>query len=320
MVKINISKLRNELRQISGQPDSYVLDHIKDVVRDWDGDELDFAKRHVDTVKALLGDSADKKAVAIGKRLTACRPSNPCRSVYCPYCRGKKQDKVAEQAFKHFGDVDKKHLRFVTIIHSIQTDLSAIPEACEHLRNQVRNVLNNHAPDVRLLGFLEVDLKNPDMYRGRYKSSHNVEMEHRPHAKALFKGLGLDLNDPTGLPPKFYLPHLHAIADVSQCAKNLNSDDVLKRAFPHPHQVRVSRLWKNQPKEDAIARIACYTAKFKLQFSDNIYADDPDKPIQSRYMGLYPDDEIRGFFRLANENGNLKMFKVSRRLNRKANG
>ena len=40
MAKINISKLKDELRQISGQPDSYVLDHIKDVIRDWDGGKL----------------------------------------------------------------------------------------------------------------------------------------------------------------------------------------------------------------------------------------------------------------------------------------
>ena len=79
-------------------------------------------------------------------------------------------------------------------------------------------------------------------------------------------------------------------------------------------------MWKNQPKEKGITRIACYTAKFKLQFSDNIYPDDPDKTIQSRYMGLYPDDEIRGFFRMANKNGNLKLFKVSRRLNIKPKG
>jgi hypothetical protein len=271
----------------------------------------------VTTVDALFSDSTDAVALNIGVRLAKCCPRGTCGLVFCPRCRKAKQDKIADEVLDLFGNVPRERLRFLTIIDSVQTDCHDLPKTFKKFKKKLANTFSQHATDARVFGYLEVDIKTPDMFIGTYQNNRGVAVEHRPHAKALFAGLELDLNS-SSAPSKFYLPHLHAIVDLGSDELHLNSEAVLKRSFPHSYQVRVTPLWPEQPRcegdnrfasvEQSLKRISGYMLKFKLQYADNIFADDPGKTTLSKYKGAYPSSDIVDLCKLAHAGKNFKMF------------
>jgi len=317
MGSATLERLRRRLRECAGIESSYVLDNLAKLVPDFDPSEQRLGRMFATTVEALFSGSTDPEALKIGVRLAKCCPREPCGLVFCPRCRKVKQDKIADEVLERFGNVPRDRLRFLTIIDSVQTDCQDLPDAFRRFRKKLANTFSQHATDATVFGYLEVDIKTPDMFIGTYQNSQCVPVEHRPHAKDLLKGLGLDL-DSQQLPPKFYLLHLHAIVDLDRPDLDLNSEAVLKRSFPHPYQVRVTPLWPEQPRcegdrrfasvEQSLKRISGYMLKFKLQYADNIFADDPGKTTLSKYKGAYPSSDIVDLCKLAHAGNNFKMF------------
>jgi hypothetical protein len=312
-----LERLRRRLRESAGVESSHVLDNLASLVPTFDPGEERLGRMFITTVEALFSDSDDAEALKIGVRLANCCPRSPCGLVFCPRCRKAKQAKIAADVIDRFGLVPRDRLRFLTVIDSVQTSHQDLPAAFRRFRKKLANAFSKSAPDARVFGYLEVDIKTPDMFNGTYQNSHGVAVDHRPHAKALLKGLGLDLDSPPH-PAKFYLLHLHAIVDLGCDTNDLNSDAILKRSFPHPYQVRVTPLWPEQPRcegdkrfatvEESLTRISGYMLKFKLQYADNIFADSPGKTTLSKYKGAYPASDIVDLCKLADDGQNFKMF------------
>ena len=229
-------------------------------------------------IERLCEDPVGKKdAAEIGINILECSKTIPCGSPFCPYCRHKEQQKRSVKALAKFANTAKSEMTFLTILHPVTYDPMA--DARDHiddLRSSVRNALNYRGfNQVKMLGGFEVDVKRRQEAQSK-------------RSRRVLTALDMD----TTSAKSAFLVHLHSLVDLGGHSK----DDVRSAfagVFDKPYQVRLSYLRSDMGKDESIDRIARYMFKFRVQFADNLYANEVG--LRARYNQLYPGELMREY-------------------------
>lgn len=229
-------------------------------------------------IERLCEDTAGKPdAAEIGINILECSKSIPCGSPFCPYCRLKEQEKRSAKALTKFAGTAKSEMTFLTILHPVTYDPMA--DARDHidkLRSSVRNALIYRGLNqVQMLGAFEVDVKRRQEAQSK-------------RSRRVLTALDMD----TTSAKSAYLVHLHSLVDLGGHLK----DDVRNAftgVFNKPYQVRLSYLRKDMTKDESIDRIARYMFKFRVQFADNLFANEVG--LRARYNQLYTGELMREY-------------------------
>lgn len=73
-------------------------------------------------IDSLLADWNDREAFGIGVKLLNCTSRTPCNSPYCPMCRHRQQQDLADDISTAFAAVNSDDLRFLTALVSVHYD------------------------------------------------------------------------------------------------------------------------------------------------------------------------------------------------------
>ena len=241
---------------------------------------------HRKFVLDALMDWSDREAVGIGAKIYGCTSRTPCNSPYCPMCRHRQQQILADDIQKAFGAVDDQQLFFMTILVSVHYDPTELtPDRVRAAKKAFRNRIavksqtDDRYKGVRWIGAFEIDAKY-----GSEVLSVNQQNALTP----------LGFVEGEGRP--FYLFHFHAVVDLAGIDAKEFRAALTERLYPHPYQIKLQGLRSDKSKADNLRDLATYMLKFRLQHSDNVRASDDqqaDEFKRTQYLSLYRPDITR---------------------------
>jgi hypothetical protein len=274
------------------------------------------------TLWALYRDLLDRDGTSLFWRMYYCNRKGPewvdgksemvkqnrCYSLFCPSCRKEIQRRRVTRAKKHFGHLPMNRLYFLTVLHKCATDLDRIKSDIAGFKGKVKRAIRKaeHLSQVEMQGAMEIDLKHPSLYE---VATMDGSRDYRQHCADALGALGIHLGQPD-CPDKFWLIHYHAIVDIGQNTPK-QVKDVLKNAFSGNHRVRLDSFHSvhKTPKKTSLNKCATYPLKSKLQYAENIYADDPDKDNKSCYGEAYTPEDMAYLCKAVDDGGNLELMK-----------
>lgn len=231
-----------------------------------------------------------------------CKTSDPCWKILCPYCRTTKQIQASDKAVAAFSSFQAEELRFVTILLPFETDAALMLQSMKTFRKQFNNQLHNNADQLgsdqnpfKLMGAFEIDLKNA-------VTDSNLA----PRSRKLMRDLGFKKQ----LDPQ-YLPHLHAIVGPMDDDKKKYLNSLIEKALGQPlapWQVVYRSLHQHRAKDVNLSRLASYMFKARLQYADNIFADN-EMEKQSRYHTPFMGLTLLNYLTAVEAAGNFKGLK-----------
>jgi hypothetical protein len=271
---------------------------------------------------ALYRDSLDREATDLFWRIYYCHRKAPefvdgkskmvrhnyCRSMFCPTCRDRHQSQRRKLAMKLFARRPHHKLQFLTVLYDCPLRLNGIKALVGNFKKEVKQAFDrvDHLSPIRCLGAMELDLKHPWLFE---VATIDGDTAHRTHCKQAFASMDIDLDSPT-CPDRWWLLHYHALVDIGD-----NDIDgvkkVFKQTFPGAHRVRLSGLHEEDktPKTESIQNLASYQLKSKLQYAENIYANDPTRPNKSRYGKEFAPEAMAEICKVFDDNGNIELVK-----------
>lgn len=267
------------------------------------------------TLWALYRDMLDREGTKLFWRMYECnrdgengRKQNRCNSLFCPSCRKVIQRRRSKRAMKRFGHLPMNRLYFLTVLHKCATGLGDIEKDIGQFKRKVKYAFNKaeHLSPVEMQGSMEIDLKHPSLYE---VATVGCGSDYRQHSMEALGALGIHLGQPD-CPDMFWLIHYHAIVDIGQNTP-VQVKEVLKDAFPGNHRVRLQAFHPvhKTPKMVSLDKCATYPLKSKLQYGENIYADDPLKDNKSCYGSAYALEDMAYLCVAIHNGGNLKLMK-----------
>jgi hypothetical protein len=258
-----------------------------------------FGPVYAATLRALEANSPNFQYIDILDAMMACGQNVPkkirCHSPFCPRCREERRKEASARALKLFGSAPHSRLAFLTVLISADKNLEDVPTVLDQFRKKLQNTCRNICPRVKIMGFFEIDHKLRKL------------VEKRSHTSVALAGIGYDIND-YSLPDEFWLPHYHAIVDVGDYSRE-RIREILAKAFPGSHRVRLQPLRQAQTVEEALTQITGYMLKFKLQYADNIFTSDPKSNLKAKYGSKYNPQRICDIIDFTQNNQNFKMYK-----------
>ena len=223
------------------------------------------------TIKGLVSDLNNSKAMDIAFDIFNCSKSKPCRSPFCPYCRYNIQDNAATTCHQLFSNSPAKDLCFLTVLLPVtyhpQNDVSKIIQSC---RKSISSIFNyRNYTDIVLSGFFEVDIKIPALVKNKPRSLEVLT--------------ALDFDEFNNQPA--YLVHFHALVDLKGHSKAAFRKSLV-RTFNKIYQIRLSALHSKSSKNDNIKNIARYMLKFRTQHANNLFGNQvTGKATYGKFFG-----------------------------------
>ena len=260
--------------------------HLNGGLTKWKSRNDEFVQNHPHAIEAVdiaavqlfetFGAGKHPEAMDMLEGFIKCKSSRPCYKILCPICRTTKQMQAADKAVAAFSSFQAEELRFVTILLPFETDAALMLQSIQTFRKQFNNQLHNNADKLdelqnpfKMMGAFEIDLKN-------VVTDSNLA----PRSQKLMRDLGFK----NQVAPQ-YLPHLHAIVGPMDDEKKKFVNGLIEKALGQPlapWQVVYRSLHRHRAKEVNLSRLASYMFKARLQYADNIFADN-EMEKQSRY-------------------------------------
>ena len=231
-----------------------------------------------------------------------------CRSMFCPSCRQERQKERQKRALKLFGHRPHDRLYSLTILYNCPTSLDKMAGLIGQFKGEVKAAFDkaNHLSPVRFQGAMEMDLKHAALFA---ITNDAGGYETREHSKQAMAALGIDIESQS-CPPEWWLLHFHALVDIGSNSLAVVKQ-VLKASFKGSHRVQLKALHSpnKTPKVKSIENLAAYQLKSKLQYAENIYADNPSVPNKSRYGKAYDPLTMANLCKLYDRQGNIDFVK-----------
>lgn len=231
-----------------------------------------------------------------------CKTSDPCWKILCPYCRTTRQMQASNKAVAAFSSFQAEDLRFVTILLPFETDAALMLQSIQTFRKRFNSQLRNNADKLgsdqhpfKLMGAFEIDLKNA-------VTDSNLA----PRSQKLMRDLGFKKQ----LDPQ-YLPHLHAIVGPMDDDKQKFVNSLIEKALGQPlapWQVVYRSLHQHRAKDVNLSRLASYMFKARLQYADNIFADN-EMEKQSRYHTPFMGPVLLNYLKAVEASSNFRGLK-----------
>ncbi|MBS0248255.1 MAG: hypothetical protein JSR61_16690 [Proteobacteria bacterium] len=240
-------------------------------------------------------------------RLVNCTQSSRCCQIFCPSCRGQRQDRAASDLVCEFQDVDESEIKFMTLLIGVEQDAAILPQRLAEVRQRLRNALHNNKASLAaendplcIVGAFECDLKNL-----------GTQADASRRTQELVKSLGFDPKHK----PSQYLLHLHAVAGRLDEARQEALRAIIGKALGGllPYQLDFRSLYASETKEENLARLGHYMYKARLQFADNIF-DDNWMQKRAKYHTPYKGKELVDYLNVIDEMQNFKGLKFECRL------
>ena len=214
-------------------------------------------------------ENGHKDALPFLDNLMSCRSSSKCWQIFCPACRLRRQQDVAEKVLDRFKTDDASKIRFMTLLIKVEKDASKLPNLMDEFRKRLKNTLRNNTKTLghnltplKVIGAFEIDLKNA-----------GTQWDASIASRDLLKTLGFDPK----YKPSQYLLHLHAIVGPLDDPRKDAMKGLIERSIEKtllPHQLHFDTLHRNKSKEQNLKRLAHYMYKARLQFADNVFENN----------------------------------------------
>ena len=231
-----------------------------------------------------------------------CKSSNRCDKILCPICRTTKQMQASDKALAAFSSFQAEELRFVTILLPFETDAELMLQSMQTFRKRFKSQLRNNADKLgsdqnpfKMMGAFEIDLK-----------CLGTDADLSPRSRKLMRDLGFKIQQKAQ-----YLPHLHAIVGPMDDEKKKFLNSLIEKALGQPlapWQVVYRSLHRHRAKDVNLSRLASYMFKARLQYADNIFADN-EMEKKSRYHTPFKGLTLLNYLTAVEAGGNFKALK-----------
>lgn len=223
-------------------------------------------------IEALFAPSSSQDLQSLGYELFCCNSDQRCGSPFCNYCRTKMQNRYQERVLEYFKIDAEENIFFLTILDDLSyTPTVEIPKRITQLKTSLREFCKNHmGKTAKVFGAFEIDVKRTQQLAPKAEQLLNN-----------FYNLQDQLDDA-------FMPHFHGIIVLDGTSRDAFRKK-LKKLFPKPYQISLSKLHDGKSKEINLATLARYMTKFRYQYADNILSAKPS------YGSRFDDDTLRSY-------------------------
>jgi len=247
-------------------------------------------------------ESGNKDALRCLDKLAGCTQSSRCCQIFCPSCRGLRQDKAASDLVCEFQGVVESEIKFMTLLIGVEQDAAILPQRIAEVRRCLRNAMHNNKASLAaandtlsIIGAFECDLKNLA-----------TQADASRRTQELVKSLGFDPKHK----PSQYLLHLHAVVGRLDEARQEALKTIIGKALGGllPYQLDLRSLYADKTRDENLTALGHYMYKARLQFSDNIF-DDNWMQKRAKYHTPYKGKELVEYLNVIDEMQNFKGLK-----------